>query len=90
VRIIDEDLSWIEKSATKSTYRLDIGFERCEKKVEKSALKFVPSCSYHKEEEALKSTKPHYPSNPKLSFNLNREIRKDPQIERRSFCVHVL
>jgi hypothetical protein len=39
--------------------------------------KFVPSSSYHKEEEALKPTKSHYPSNPKPSFNPNREVRKE-------------
>jgi predicted nuclease with TOPRIM domain len=31
-KIIEEDLSRVEKSATKSTYRLGVGFERCEKK----------------------------------------------------------
>jgi hypothetical protein len=50
---------------------------RCEKKDEKSAPKFVPSSSYHKEEEALKPTKAHYPSNPKPSFNPKREVRKE-------------
>jgi hypothetical protein len=49
-----EELSQVEESATKSTYRLGVGFERCEKKGEKSAPKFVPSSSYHKEEKALK------------------------------------
>jgi hypothetical protein len=68
-KMIEEDLSRIEESATKSTYRLCVGFERCEKKGEKSAPIFVPSFSYHKEEEALKPTKSHYPSNPKPSFN---------------------
>jgi hypothetical protein len=63
-KMMKEDLSWVEESATKSTYRLDIGFERCEKKGEKSAPKFIPTSSYHKEEEALKPTKAHYPSNP--------------------------
>jgi hypothetical protein len=48
-KIIEEDLSQIEESATKSTYRLGVGFERCEKKGEKSAPKFIPSSSYHKE-----------------------------------------
>jgi hypothetical protein len=76
-KMIEEDLSWVEESATKSTYRLGVGFERCEKKGEKSAPKFVPSSSYHKEEEALKSTKAHYPSNPKTSFNPKREARKE-------------
>jgi hypothetical protein len=68
-KMIEEDLNRVEESATKSTYRLGVGFERCEDKGEKSAPKFVPSSSYHKEEEALKPTKAHYPSNPKPSFN---------------------
>jgi hypothetical protein len=76
-KTIEEDLSRVEESATKSTYRLGVGFERCEKKSVKSAPKFVPSSSYHKEDEALKPTKAHYPSNPKSSFNLNREARKE-------------
>jgi hypothetical protein len=76
-KMIEEYLSRVEKSATKSTYKLGVGFERCEKKSEKSAPKFVLSSSYHKEEKALKPTKPHYPSNPKPSFNLKREARKE-------------
>jgi hypothetical protein len=51
--------------------------ERCEKKGKKSAPKFVPNFSYHKEEEAVKPTKAHYPSNPKPSFNPKREARKE-------------
>jgi hypothetical protein len=76
-KIIEEDLSRVEESATKSIYRLGVGFERYEKKGEKSATKFVSSSSYHKEEEALKPTKSHYPSNQKPSFNLKREARKE-------------
>jgi hypothetical protein len=76
-KMTEEDLSRVEESATKFTYRLGVGFERCEKKCEKSAPKFVPSSSYHKEEEALKPTKAHYPSNPKPSFNPKREARKE-------------
>jgi hypothetical protein len=82
--MIKEDLSRVEESATKSTYRLSVGFERCEKKGEKSAPKFVPTSSYHKEEEALKPTKAHYPSNPKPSFNPKREAREEtpePRVE---------
>jgi predicted nuclease with TOPRIM domain len=30
-KMIEEDLSQVEESATKSTYRLEVGFERCEK-----------------------------------------------------------
>jgi hypothetical protein len=76
-KMIEEDLSWVEESATKSTYILDVGFERCEKKGEKSTPKFVPSSSYHKEEEALKPTKAHYPSNPKPSFNPKRGVKRE-------------
>jgi hypothetical protein len=31
-KVIEEDLSRVEESATKSTYKLGIGFERCEDK----------------------------------------------------------
>jgi hypothetical protein len=89
-KMIKEDLRRIEESATKSTYRLSVGFERCEDKGEKSAPKFVSSSSYHKEEEALKSTKVHYPCNPKTSFNPKRDVKRIPQAERGSFCLHVL
>jgi hypothetical protein len=83
-KMIEEDLSRVEESATKSTYKLGVGFERCEKKGERSAPKFVPSSSYHKEEESLKPTKAHYPSNPKPSFNPKREARKEtPSWERK-------
>jgi hypothetical protein len=88
----EEDLSRVEESATKSTYRLGIGFERCERKDEKSAPKFVPSSSYHKEEEALKSTKTHYPSNPKPSFNPKSGVMRESHKPRKEaficmFCV---
>jgi hypothetical protein len=81
-KMTEEDLSRVEESATKSTYRLGVEFERCEKKSEKSAPKFVLTSSYHKEEEALKPTKAHYPSNPKLSFNPKREVRKETPMSR--------
>jgi hypothetical protein len=55
-KMIEEDLSRVEESATKSTYKLSVGFERYKDKGEKSAPKFVPSSNYHKEEESLKPT----------------------------------
>jgi hypothetical protein len=76
-KMIKKDLSRVEESVTKSTYRLGVGFERCEKKGEKSAPKFIPNFSYYKEEEALKSTKTHYSSNPKPSFNLKRDVKRE-------------
>jgi hypothetical protein len=76
-KIIEDDLNHVEESATKSTYKLGVGFERCEDKGEKSAHKFVPSSNYHNGEETHKSTKTHCPSNPKPSFNPKREVRKE-------------
>jgi hypothetical protein len=76
-KMIEEDLSQVQKTATKSTYRLGVDFERCEDKGEKSAPKFIPSSTYHKEEETIKSNKTHYPSNPKSSFNPKRGVKKE-------------
>jgi hypothetical protein len=76
-KMIEDDLSRVEESATKSTYKLGVGFERCEDKGEKRAPKFIPTSNYHKEEETIKSTKTHYPSSPKPSFNPKRDVRKE-------------
>jgi hypothetical protein len=76
-KMIEDDLSRVEESATKSAYKLGIGFDRCEDKGEKSAPQFVPTYNYHNKEETIKSKKTHYPSNPKPSFNPKREVRKE-------------
>jgi hypothetical protein len=76
-KMIEVDLSWVEESATKSTYRLCVSFERCEDKGEKSAPKFILSSNYHQEEKTIKSTKAHYPSNPKPSFIPKRELKRE-------------
>jgi hypothetical protein len=54
-----------------------VGFERYEDKGEKSAPKFVTSSNYHKEEESLKPTRTHYPSNPMPCFNPKRGVKKN-------------
>jgi hypothetical protein len=76
-KMIEDDLSRIEESATKSTCKLGVSFERYEDKGEKSAPKFVHSSNCNKEEETIKSTKAHYPSNPKPSFNPKRDVKKE-------------
>jgi hypothetical protein len=82
--MIDNDLGRVEESAIKSTYKLGVGFKRCEDKGEKSSPKFIPSSNYHKEEKTIKSTKAHYRSNSKPSFNPKREVRqKKPSQERK-------
>jgi hypothetical protein len=83
-KIIEDDLSRVEESARKSTYKLGVGFDRCEDNGERSAPKFIPISNYHKEEEALKPTKTNYPSNLKSSFNPKREVRKETL--RREVC----
>jgi hypothetical protein len=88
-KMIEEDLSRVKKSVIKSTYKLGVGFEGCEKKGEKSTTKFVASSNYHKEEEALKPTKTHYPFNPKSSFKLKRDVKKEtPKLREKAFmCI---
>jgi hypothetical protein len=76
-KMIEGDLSQVEESATKTTYKLGVDFERYEDKGEKSAPKFVPNSNYHKEEEELKPIKTHYPSNPKPSVNPKRGVKKN-------------
>jgi hypothetical protein len=76
-KMIKNDLSRVEESATKYTYKLGVGFERCEDKGVKSAHKFISSSNYHQEETTIKSSKTHYPSSPKPSFNPKREVRKE-------------
>jgi hypothetical protein len=85
-KTIEDDLSRVEESAPKSTYKLGVGFERCEDKGGKSAPKFIPSSKYHQEEKKIKSTKAHYPSNPKSSFNPKREVKKEtPKLREEAF-----
>jgi hypothetical protein len=81
------------KSGTKSTYKLVVGFEMCEDKGGKSDPKFILSSSYHQEEKAIKSTKTHYQSNPKPSFNPKREVKRETLKPREKdfvcmFCGH--
>jgi hypothetical protein len=89
-KIIEEDLSQVEESATKSTYKLGVEFESCEKKGEKSATKFVPSSSYHKEEKPLKPIKAYYLSNPKSLFNLKRGVKRESPKSREEAFVYIL
>jgi hypothetical protein len=92
-KMIEQDSSQVEKSATKSTYRLSVRFERCEDKGEKSAPKFILSSTYHKEEATIKFIKAQYPFNLKSSFNPKRKVRKETPNPRDEaficmFCSH--
>jgi hypothetical protein len=76
-KLIEDDLSRVDQSATKSTYKLGVGFGRCADKGEKSAPKFIPSSNYHQDEKTIKSTIAHFPSNPKTSFNPKKEVKRE-------------
>jgi hypothetical protein len=86
-KIIKDELSRVEESATKSIYKSGVGFERCDDKGEKRAPKFVPASNYYKEEETIKSTKTHYPSSLKPYFNPKREVRKESSKSRKKAFV---
>jgi hypothetical protein len=88
-KMIEDDLSRVEEGTTKFTYKLGVGFERCEDKGEKRAPKFVPTSNYHKEEEKIKSTKIHYPSSPKPFFNPKREVRKETPKPRAEAFIYI-
>jgi hypothetical protein len=70
-KIIEDDLSWVDKCVTRSIHKLGLVYERCEDKGEVST-KFVPSSTYKDEEETLKAKQIPYPPNPKPSFNPKR------------------
>jgi hypothetical protein len=90
-KLIEDDLSRVEESATKSTYKLGVGFERCEDKGEKSAPKFIPSFNYHKEEATIKSTKNSLLIQYKAILQpQERSDERNPQAERGSFSLHIL
>jgi hypothetical protein len=89
--MIEEDLSQVEESATKSTYKLGIDFERCEDNGEKSALKFISNSTYHKEEATIKPTKSSLPIQSKAILQpKERSEERNPQFERGSLRLHVL
>jgi hypothetical protein len=69
--MIEEDLSRVEESATKSTYKLGVGFERCEKKVGRVLLcLFLPPATIKKRK---------YSNQPKP---ITHPIQNHPSIQR--------
>jgi hypothetical protein len=70
-KMIEEDLSRVEESATKFTYKLGVGFERCEKKMRRVLLSLFLALSTIKKRNHLNQQKPtahpiqSHPSNPR-------------------------
>jgi hypothetical protein len=57
-KIIEDDLSRVEESATKSTYKLGVGFERCELKVRGVLLCLFLAPTTTKKRKHSNQTKP--------------------------------
>jgi hypothetical protein len=87
--MIKDDLSQVEVSATKSTYKLGVVFERCEDKRGKCAPKFIPSSNYHKEEETINSKEEETIQSKAILQHQERSEERNSQAERGSFCLHV-
>jgi hypothetical protein len=83
-KMIEDDLSRVEVSATKSTYRLGVAFERCEDKGEKSAPKFIPSSTHHNEKQQSNPPKlTTHPTQSHPSTQREKQGKKPPSRERK-------
>jgi hypothetical protein len=56
--MIEDDLSRVEESATKSTYKLGVGFERCEKEGRRVLLSLFVSPATIKKRKHSNQPKP--------------------------------
>jgi hypothetical protein len=74
-KMIEEDLSRVDKCMTHAIHKHCLGYEMCEHKGE-IFTKFVPSSTYKDEEEILKAEQIPYPANPKPSFKLKRSQKQ--------------
>jgi hypothetical protein len=57
-KIIEEDLCRVKESATESTYKLGIGFERCEKRVRRVLLSLFQAPTTTKKRKHSNQHKP--------------------------------
>jgi hypothetical protein len=57
-KMIEEDLSRVEESETKSTYRLGVGFKRCEKRVRRVLLSLFLALATIKKRKHSNQPKP--------------------------------
>jgi hypothetical protein len=89
-KMIEDHLNHVEESVTKSTYKLGVGFERCEDKGEKSA----PSLFLAPTTTKGGNTQIHQNSLPiqsKAIFQTQEGGKeRNPQAKRGSFYLHVV
>jgi hypothetical protein len=81
-KMIEEDFSRVEESVTKSTYRLGVGFEICEKKDEKSALSLFLAPATIKKRKHSNQPKPiTHPTQSHPSTQREKQEKKLPSRE---------
>jgi hypothetical protein len=90
--MIEEDLSRVDESANKSTYRLGVEFERCEKNIRRVLLSlFLALATIKKRNHSNqpKSITNPIQSNPKPSFDLKRGVKREsPRLREETFvCI---
>ena len=86
-KLVEEDLSRVEESFTRTNHKLGLGFERCEKS--ESPTKFVRSSTYQIEEKTIKPKTIAYAPNPKPSFNPKKPKAQSsmPKTKRDFICM---
>jgi hypothetical protein len=87
-KMIEEDLNRIEESATKSTYRLGAGFERCEKKVRRVLLNlFLALATIKKWKHSNQPKSITHPIQSHPSTQRGKRGRKPLNPERKLLCA---
>jgi hypothetical protein len=88
-KMIEDDLSRVEESATKSTYKFGVGFEGCENKEECSQV-----YSYLQLPQRGGNNQIHQNSLPIQSKDIlqpqERSVERNHQAKSGRFCLHVL
>jgi hypothetical protein len=87
-KIIKEDLSRVGECVTRSIYKLDLSYERCEDKGE-IFTKIVSNFTYNDEKETLKAKQISYPPNPKTSFNSKRCVKRECPKPREKAFIYI-
>jgi hypothetical protein len=88
-KMIEEDLSRVEESVTKSTYRFGVGFERCEKRVKRVLLSlFLAQTTIKKRKHSNQPNPITHPT--QCHPSTKRCEERNAQAERGSFYLHVL
>jgi hypothetical protein len=87
-KIIEKDLSRFEESATKSIYKLGVGFERCEKRVRRVLLSlFLALAIIKKKKHSNQPNLITHPIQSHPSTQREKQGKKPPSQERELLCA---